>query len=129
MHKILFVDDEAPVRRAFEFLHGDFFEIEVAESADQALKRVASDQQIAIVVTDLKMPDKGGEELTRELRAQFPKKKIVINTANIDMQHLKKAINDASVDAFLEKVDHNPEAIQNVRSILARLLQEYRDNE
>lgn len=67
MHKILIVDDSVSVRKALERILKDF-EVSSAESAEQALQLLNSEQP-ELVIADVVMPGMDGFELTQVLKA------------------------------------------------------------
>jgi DNA-binding NtrC family response regulator len=79
MAKILIVDDEAAQRRIMaDILKAAGHRVAVAESADQA-EESAGDFQPDVVLTDLKMPGKGGLALVETLsRLEVPPEVVVI---------------------------------------------------
>jgi DNA-binding response OmpR family regulator len=83
--RVLFVEDEAGLRRAYErFLHGRF-ELAFAETGAAArseMARFAPD----LVVLDLKLPDADGMDVLRDLRAVRPDLRVIITTSYASQQ-------------------------------------------
>jgi two-component system, response regulator PdtaR len=75
---ILVVDDEAMLRFcAAEALEGEGFEVIEAANADEALKVLASRQDVRLLFTDIQMPGKlDGMDLARKVHEQWPKIKL-----------------------------------------------------
>jgi CheY-like chemotaxis protein len=67
---VLFVDDELAMREIVQEMFSEDFAVRTAHSGRQALARV--DQEVDVVVTDLKMPGMNGDELADKLQAQRP---------------------------------------------------------
>jgi DNA-binding NtrC family response regulator len=81
MAKILIVDDEAAQRRIMsDILKAAGHRVSVAESADQAEEN-ASDFQPDVVLTDLKMPTRGGLSLVEALSKLPMPPEVVVITA------------------------------------------------
>lgn len=82
MQKILIVDDSAVDRRLAQGLldHAGDWQIEVAESGEQALEMLA-ESPFDVVLTDLRMPGMDGLELLRAIRQQYPGLPVVLTTA------------------------------------------------
>ncbi len=75
--RLLIVDDEAPLLSLLQrYLARLGYEVDAASSAEEALDRFApAPEKYACVLTDLKLPGMGGEELVermRELRPGLP---------------------------------------------------------
>jgi CheY-like chemotaxis protein len=67
---VLFVDDEPAIRALVEEKFNEDFAVRTAESGQQALARF--DQEVDVVVADVKMPGMNGDELAEKLRTQRP---------------------------------------------------------
>lgn len=77
---ILFVDDEAPVRRAFErTMRQRGFTVTTAASGPEALRAVQL-QQYPVVVTDLRMPGLDGVALIERIVSIYPDTSFVVVT-------------------------------------------------
>ena len=70
--KILFVDDEVKILKAFTrlFLDTDY-EVIIAESGMEALK-IIENEEIDLIVSDMRMPNMNGYELLNEVRKKHP---------------------------------------------------------
>src|ERR1041384_2711809 len=62
-HSVLLVDDEPQVLVALEDLLSDEFTVYKAVDAREALKVVANEKDLAVVLTDQRMPGMTGDEL------------------------------------------------------------------
>lgn len=79
--RILVVDDEVDLASSCQrLLQSKGYEVRLAASAEQALQRIA-EEEIHLVLTDLKMPGMGGMELLRILRAEFTDVLVIMMTA------------------------------------------------
>ncbi len=71
-YKVLIVDDEEGIlEEAAEALTEEGYECFPASNVGDALEILRRDAEIALVVTDLKMPGKTGGDLIKEARAAF----------------------------------------------------------
>jgi HD-like signal output (HDOD) protein len=70
--RILFVDDEIKILKSFEmlFMYTDY-EIVVADSGMEALN-IIENQEIDMVISDMRMPNMTGYELLVEVKKRFP---------------------------------------------------------
>lgn len=72
LEKILFVDDEIQILKAFKRLFMDTeYEIFTAQSGEEALK-ILDSEEVDIIVSDMKMPKMTGYELLSEVKKRFP---------------------------------------------------------
>ena len=74
---VLVVEDDAPIRRLVaEILVDSGYGVEVAANAEEALgmceKRVAREETIDLLLSDVIMPGMGGRELATRLRHLYP---------------------------------------------------------
>src|SRR5207253_634045 len=110
---ILVVDDEQDNLDAFRFNFGKAFQLHLASSADDALA-IARTEDVAVVITDQRMPRKTGLELLRELKQSRPDAVGIIITAFTDIEVLIEAINLRHIYRYVTK----PWDSKEVRGIL-----------
>jgi len=108
--RVLLVDDEEFIlETAREALFDAGYRVFTAEGGEAALDRVEEDE-IDIVVTDLRMPEMDGFDLIRTLRARHPNLPIVAASGVADGR-TDEAL-EAGADAFLAK-PFSAETLQN----------------
>ncbi|MEN8614641.1 HD domain-containing phosphohydrolase [Dehalogenimonas sp. THU2] len=79
---IMVVDDEQIVRRLLhQKLANEGYECIEAASADEALAMLQQNPDIALVVSDMKMPGKSGMELLSEIKSRYPDTAVIMATA------------------------------------------------
>lgn len=78
-HIVLVVDDEPLIRLSLsDALEGEGFKVVEAESASKALRTLAEVPDIAVMISDVKMPGMDGLELARLAAEQSPELKIIV---------------------------------------------------
>ena len=78
-HIVLVVDDDPLIRSSLlDALEAEGFEVVEADCADEALRALAETPDIAIMISDVKMPGMDGLELARLAAEQRPELKIII---------------------------------------------------
>lgn len=78
---ILLVEDDEPVREMGESQLVSFgYQVVSAANGVDALSRHADNPNVRILVTDVVMPDMGGRELARRLRALRPQLKVLFTS-------------------------------------------------
>jgi DNA-binding response OmpR family regulator len=86
-HRVLFVEDEAGLRQAYQRYFQGRYDVAFAHTGAEARVRVR-DFAPDLVVLDLRLPDTDGIDLLRELRALRPSLRAVITTSYASMQPL-----------------------------------------
>ncbi len=104
-HTILIVDDEAGQREVLAgYLQKKRHTVLEAGSAAEALAR-AKQEVVDLVLTDLKMPDKSGFELLKEIRALNPEITVVIMTAFGTIEGAVAAMREGAYDYLTKPID------------------------
>src|SRR5438094_10513353 len=119
-YPILVVDDEQDNLDAFRFNFRKTFDILTATSGPEALT-VLADKDVAVVVTDQRMPKMTGVELLREVRERRPDTVGIILTAFTDVDVLIEAINLGQVYRYITK----PWDAKEVKGILTQAIERY----
>ena len=100
---VLLVDDDESVLDALTLQLRDDFHTLTAMDGRAALDLLAARHDIAVVVSDMLMPDMSGAQLLGEMRLRHPDTTRVLLTAQADVAHAVAAINDGGVFRFLTK--------------------------
>ena len=125
-YPILVVDDEQDNLDAFRFNFRKTFDILTASGGAEALQ-ILEDREVAVVVTDQRMPRMTGVELLREVRGRQPDAVGIILTAFTDVDVLIEAINLGQVYRYITK----PWDAKEVRGVLQYAIERFhlqRDN-
>lgn len=119
--KFLVVDDHALIREAMRGvlgeLQGDAVILEAA-SSDQAMEGMQQHPDIALVLLDLKLPDRDGIEVLVELRERYPATSIVMLSAFNDRDNVVRALDNGAL-GFIPKTDSRDVLIGALKLILA----------
>lgn len=117
MHSILIVDDDINLCTVLsEELNEIGFNATAVNSADKAI-RFIENNQIDLILLDLKMPEKDGFYVLNSLKEMGIKVKVIVLTAYADVQ---SAIDSAKLGAnnFISKPYDLDELIITVRKVL-----------
>ncbi len=99
---VILVDDEEDIRRAIQQnLELESFEVECFARADRAVERINPDYP-GVLVSDIKMPQKDGLTLLREVHEIDPELPVILITGHGDVPLAVKAMQAGAYD-FLEK--------------------------
>lgn len=116
--KILIVDDETQITRVLRrILTAHEYDVRTASEGEAAFE-LHSDWQPDLIVTDLQMPNVGGLELCRRVRAvsQIP---IVVLSVRDEEKTIVEAL-DAGADDYVTKPFGTNELLARVRAALRR---------
>lgn len=123
-HKILFVDDEASLRRTMAIglsQHG--YDTEPCENGMSALKKLESymknNVNLSAAVVDIRLPDIDGIKLVKIIKFKYPGLPVVLVTGYAD-KYNKEEIRDLKVNAFLEKPFTADELTQQFIKIMGK---------
>ncbi|MGN6108572.1 MAG: sigma-54-dependent transcriptional regulator [Kofleriaceae bacterium] len=119
-YPILVVDDEQDNLDAFRFNFRKTFDILTASGGAEALQ-ILADKEVAVVITDQRMPKMTGVELLREVRQRQPEAVGIILTAFTDVDVLIEAINLGQVYRYITK----PWDAKEVRGVLQYAIERY----
>ncbi len=100
--RVLLVDDEPQVLVALEDLLSDEFVIMKSESPEHALALADQHPDIAVVVSDQRMPRMTGDELLARLGASLEARRILV-TGFADLSAVIRAVNDGKIFAYVTK--------------------------
>lgn len=122
MYKLLIVDDEVAVVNGFAF-DIDWSELRIDEifratSSLQALELLKKDR-VDIVISDIRMPEMSGLELSAEIREQWPLAKVILISGYDEFEYAQKAI-DLKVFSYVMK----PASYEEIQEVVGRALLE-----
>ena len=100
--KILYVDDEEPNLISFRYLFKKNFEIHLANSAEEGLDILKS-EQIHIILTDQKMPGTSGVEFLKKIATIYPDPIKILLTGYADIGTVVEAINLGQIYRYMAK--------------------------
>lgn len=100
--KILIVDDEKPTREVMAKILSASYDCLLAPDAELALKILDSDTDIALLITDYKMPGENGVELIKKSKKTHPSIACILVTAFGEIELAVAAMKEGA-DDFLTK--------------------------
>ena len=106
---ILVVDDEEVMR---DFLQDvlESFNVEIACDGEEAISKL-EDKEYSLIITDMKMPGKSGEDVVRFAKGKYPDSRIIIISGYSTLYSVSNALK-CGVDAFLAK----PFTVKQIRT-------------
>lgn len=102
--KILVVDDDPSVVEAvMAALESREYDVIPAESGEEALEKFEED--IDIVITDIRMPNIDGLELLREIKESSPDTKVIMMTAYASVDSAVEAMREGASDYIRKSIE------------------------
>ena len=123
---ILFVDDDEMSRNHFARAMSADYKVYVAQSADEAMTVLGKHgSEIAVLVTDFRMPGRDGDDLLRQVAQEYPQIVRILVTAYADKDMLLQTVNTGDVFRIIEK----PLRTEMVREVLQLATARYTERE
>jgi DNA-binding NtrC family response regulator len=117
--KIMVVDDEGIVldscRRVLE---ADGFQVLLVTSADKALTAI-QDQEPALLLIDIKMPEHDGMYLMREVKEKWPDIPIIVMSGYHTAETVKEAVKMGAT-TFIAKPFTPDELLETLRQVIQK---------
>ncbi|MBA1145741.1 hybrid sensor histidine kinase/response regulator [Ectothiorhodospiraceae bacterium WFHF3C12] len=120
---VLFVDDEQLARKYFERAFGKELNVKTAGSAEEAREFLHKHgQDVAIVMSDQRMPAGDGVSLLSEVKEHYPHAIRLLTTAYTEIDDAVAAVNRGEVWRYITK----PWQLENLRAELNAAMEVYR---
>src|SRR4030042_4203462 len=117
---IFFIDDEPEVCQIIgETIKELGFKVSCFVSPTECLERLRSKEKCHLLITDLKMPEKNGIEMLRDVKHLAPWIPVLIITGYGDVPNAVKAMKAGAAD-FIEKPLDKKNFAKKIRSILQK---------
>jgi len=100
--KILIVDDEKPTRDVMARALGGTYDCLTAPDAEQAMAAIAANPDLALMISDVRMPGESGVELVKKAKKANPSLACILLTAYGTVDLAVEAMKDGA-DDFLTK--------------------------
>ena len=115
---ILLVDDEPDILHSLVGLLRREFEVHTAESGSEALK-IMAEHPIHVLITDQRMPEMTGAELSQKVFEQYPATTRILFTGYADIKSVIEAINSGGLYRYVTKPWDPDELIDLLRDAAA----------
>jgi CheY-like chemotaxis protein len=119
---ILFVDDETRVVESLATLLRRQFDVHLAASGAEALQKVREIRGLAVIVSDMRMPNMDGAELLHEMTRRCPDATRILLTGHAEAEAAKRAVNQGQIFRFLTK----PCPIEELRQAIDAAVTQHR---
>ena len=117
MKRILIVDDEVQIIKSLSraFFDTDY-DILTAQSGEEALN-ILEDNEVNLVISDMRMPAMGGYELLSQIKVIYPKIIRVILSGYSEEQFIIKALIKNIAKVYIFKPWNNEELLQCIKQL------------
>jgi two-component system probable response regulator PhcQ len=103
-HAVLFVDDEEKARKYFRMAFARDFTVLTAGNVQEAIELLElHGDDIAILITDQRMPGQQGVDLLKRARAEWPQIVRMLTTAYSDLDDAIAAVNRGEILRYITK--------------------------
>jgi diguanylate cyclase (GGDEF)-like protein/PAS domain S-box-containing protein len=117
--RILVVDDEPQVLLALEGALEESFDVSTTDDPEQALRMLELEAEIAVVLSDQRMPRMNGDELFRRVRDYSDATRVLV-TGYADLEAVVRAVNDGNIFAYVTKPWDPLELLSKLRQAAER---------
>lgn len=101
--RLLFIDDEEINRSNFQQTFGDEYTILLAGSGEEALEIMARENDLALILSDQRMPGLSGAEILARARGLVPHAERIMITGYCEPDDIMAAINQGHVYRYILK--------------------------
>ena len=116
-YPVLYVDDEVTNLQGMRYLLDDRFTLLTTADPNEALKILAA-ENIAVLLTDQRMPGMSGAELCAKARDAKPDTVRILITAYADLHAAIDAVNRGQVRRYLSKPHSEEELVEALRTAI-----------
>jgi len=128
LNKVLIIDDEANLRGLLaRIIQLEGFAVTEAVNAKSALK-ILEQETFQVIITDVKLPDINGVDLTAKIKSSYPSSEIIVLTAYGTIEDGVKAIKNGAFD-YLTKGDHQNKIIPLINKATEKALLQQKVND
>ena len=113
--RVLLVDDEPQVLTALEDLLSDDFAVLTSGTPQRALDLMHQDHEIAVVITDQRMPHMTGDEFLRRIGEKSLALRIMVS-GFAELPSVLRAVNEGKIFAYLTKPWDGQDLLRKVRA-------------
>ena len=125
---VLYIDDDVDNLSSFKYQFMDFYNITLAENADEGYSKL-KEKEYPIIIADQRMPGTTGTQFFEKILPEYPKSKRMILTGFSDFQSIIDAINKGKIYYYLQKPWNEQEVRLVIRNALEAVEYENKNDE
>ncbi len=115
---VLYIDDEKPNLTGFKYMFRQYYDIHLANSADEGYE-ILEKEKIDIIIADQRMPRETGVEFFQRILPLYPDSIRMLLTGYSDIEAVIEAINKGKIFYYFRK----PWKEEEVRLVIAKALE------
>lgn len=120
MHKVLVVDDDRTFNLMLKtFLSKNDCEVTQAYSANESLRIINGNKEFDLLLLDLRLPDKSGLDLLKEIKNIVPGVAVILMTSFADIKTAVKAIKMGAFE-YITKPINPDELLMHIKNSLSK---------
>ena len=114
---ILICDDEEGIRESFNLIFKDKYELVFADCGENCLKALKENEDISLILMDIKMPRQNGIEITKDIKRLRPNIKVIVVTG-YESAEIAQEATEAGADAYITKPFESKEILKKINMYL-----------
>ncbi|MBE9518536.1 MAG: response regulator [Bacteroidetes bacterium] len=118
--RILYIDDEVINLELLQLTFMNDFEVLIADSAEKGLNLLASNPDIHVLISDLKMPVMNGLDFIKVVKENHPEKVCMLLTGFMESDVMLEGFNKELIFRYLMKPWNKDELKETILEALRR---------
>jgi DNA-binding NtrC family response regulator len=114
MKKVLIIDDEIGIRESLKLILSEKHELILCDNPATALDLLQNDNNIAVTLLDIKMPQVNGLDVLSEIKDKYPHVKVIMVTGYKSVDTAAEATSRGA-DGYIVKPFDSKEILNVVR--------------
>lgn len=119
-HKLLYVDDEWVNLQLFKFSFQDDFTAFLAGSGQEALELIKN-EQISVIISDLRMPEMNGIELINRIKNDNPAAVCMLLSAYRISEAIEMGLDESLIERYIAKPWSKADLLNYLQELFSRL--------
>lgn len=115
--KILIIDDEEGIRESLKLILADHYELIVTNSGEQGIDSINDENNIGLVLLDIKMPKVNGLEILKQIKDKHPDLNVIIVTGYKSVETASEA-SKLGASGYIVKPFKSEEILETVEKNL-----------
>ena len=97
-HKILVCDDENSIRESLDLILSEKYDLKFAVNGQEAISAIENDPNIELLLLDIKMPQKSGLDILKEIRSRNNNIAVIMVTGYSSVETANESIKLGALD-------------------------------
>jgi len=116
--KILYVDDEQLNLMLLKLNLRNSHEVITTDNPHKGLELLSSEEEIGVVISDMKMPNMSGIEFVKQVKVAHPDMKCFVLTGLEETTEIQEAIQSGILLGYFKKPFNPEEIVQSLDNVL-----------